>query len=147
MVIMKKVSNILYLIVGILSVVIVGLFVYLGISLLTNQGSILQEAYKLVQANQDMLPEEMRGATYEQFAQYVAPYMGIATGVTFGLAVPYLIVAVIGFIGGFGKFKKGGNVAGIIFGVLTADLVLLVAGILGLVAAKKAAQPQEPQVE
>ena len=141
---MKKVSNVLYMIVGILSVLLVACFVIAGVQLLTNQDAILKEAFEIAKQQEGVIPE---GATYEDFVAYVAPYMGAIVGVVFGLAAPYLLTAIVGIVGGIGKIKKGGNVLGIILGVLTADLMLLVAGILGAVAGKRAAEEAAPQAE
>ena len=71
---------------------------------------------------------------------------GIAGGVFLLLvAVVELIAGVVG-IKGFKAHTKGNYIANIVFGVLTAQILLIAGGVLGLIALKKE-KPAEAPVE
>lgn len=72
---------------------------------------------------------------------------GIAGGVFLLLvAVVELIAGVVG-IKGFKAHTKGNYIANIVFGVLTAQILLIAGGVLGLIALKKEKPAEAPAEE
>ena len=72
---------------------------------------------------------------------------GIAGGVFLLLvAVVELIAGVVG-IKGFKAHTKGNYIANIVFGVLTAQILLIAGAVLGLIALKKEKPAEEPVEE
>ena len=127
--ILRKIGRILLLVGGIFSLLAMGLCFLLAIA------SFVLPAFG----------EQIAGEN----AQFVM-IGGIAGGVVLLIAAVLCLVAGVVGIKGFKTHEKGNYVANIVFGVLTAEWLLIAGAVLGLIALakeKKAAAPEEPAPE